>query len=425
MQELYSHFLKHPEICTDTRDIKKGALFFALKGDNFNGNQFAEKALNDGCSLAVIDEPAYKKDERYFLVQDVLGALQQLANHHRKQLSIPVLAITGSNGKTTSKELVNAVLTEKYKVLATKGNLNNHIGVPLTLLQLRKEHEIAIIEMGANHAGEIAAYCQWAMPSHALITNCGKAHLEGFGSVEGVRKAKGELYDWIRETQGILFRNADLDYLFTMSQGITKQVTYGSGAADIRGVVSDPESETLSVAILTPHHECSIQTQLAGVYNLSNVLAAFAIGVHFGIPASTTKNALEAYSPDNSRSQWIQKGTNTILLDAYNANPSSMQAAIMNFRQRDAANKVLLLGAMMELGNESIAEHQMVTDLIAQSNWKAVVLVGGDFKHIQHPYQYFDSVAEAAAWYKEQKFSHTHILIKGSRAMTMEKILED
>ncbi|HNF72989.1 MAG TPA: UDP-N-acetylmuramoyl-tripeptide--D-alanyl-D-alanine ligase, partial [Chitinophagaceae bacterium] len=290
---------------------------------------------------------------------------------------------------------------------------------------IQPDTEIAIIEMGANHAGEIAAYCQWAMPSHALITNCGKAHLEGFGSVEGVRKAKGELYDWIRETQGILFRNADLDYLFTMSQGITKQVTYGSGAADIRGVVSDPESETLSVAILTPHHECSIQTQLAGVYNLSNVLAAFAIGVHFGIPASTTKNALEAYSPDNSRSQWIQKGTNTILLDAYNANPSSMQAAIMNFRQRDAANKVLLLGAMMELGNESIAEHQMVTDLIAQSNWKAVVLVGGDFKHIQHPYQYFDSVAEAAAWYKEQKFSHTHILIKGSRAMTMEKILED
>src|SRR4051812_18290443 len=321
MQELYKHFLKHPEICTDTREIKKGSLFFALKGDNFNANQFAEKALKEGCSLTIIDELQYKKDDRYVLVADVLTTLQQLANYHRKQITIPVIAITGTNGKTTSKELINAVLSEKFKVLATKGNLNNHIGVPLTLLQIKKEHELAIIEMGANHQGEIAALCKIAEPTFGMITNIGKAHLEGFGGAEGVIKAKNELYQYIGQHHGKLFVNADNELLMKLSAQLDK-ITFGIGKeASYQGVLVDSNpfvklkcksnEDKQSLTEKNP-----IETALIGKYNFENILAAACIGHYFNVSEQQIKNGLEKYVPSNNRSQVMQTKKNLVLLDA-------------------------------------------------------------------------------------------------------------
>ena len=431
MQELYSHFLKHPEICTDTREIKKGALFFALKGDNFNGNQFAEKALNDGCSLAVIDEPAYKKDDRFFLVHDVLSALQQLANHHRKQLAIPVLAITGSNGKTTSKELVNAVLTEKYKVLATKGNLNNHIGVPLTLLQIKKEHELAIIEMGANHQGEIAALCKIAEPTFGMITNIGKAHLEGFGGAEGVIKAKNELYQYIGQHQGKLFVNADNELLMKLSVQLDK-ITFGTAAnVNYEGILveSNPfvKLKCKPTEEKQPLHERSqIETSLIGKYNFENILAAACIGHYFKVSEQQIKSGLEKYIPSNNRSQVMQTKNNLVLLDAYNANPSSMNAAIENFAQMDQPQKLVILGDMLELGEESEKEHKQIIELLKQKNILKAILVGPHFiKAANSPFTTFFSTSDEALHYLKQfPVCNTTILVKGSRGIKLEKLVE-
>ena len=427
IETLYELFQKYPQVETDTRHLKPGCIFFALRGDNFNGNQFAKQALEAGAAAAIIDDANAYVDERTILVENTLTTLQQLAKFHRQQFNIPFIAITGSNGKTTSKELVNAVLASAFRTYTTQGNLNNHIGIPLTLLRIQKDAEIAVIEMGANHQEEIAGYCTYALPTHGIITNCGKAHLEGFGGVEGVRKGKGELYDFIRANHGTIFLNQDLDYLHPMSQGIAKVVTYGTKDAQTIGEIKSA-NPFLNVSIQKTSNNntnlfSDIHTQLVGDYNLANVLLAVSVGTHFNVPPEKIKKALEAYQPTNSRSQLIQKNTNTIILDAYNANPSSMQVAIQNFSKLDAAQKVLLLGSMAELGEESMQEHQQLVNLLLSYKWKEVVLVGDGFGELSHPYIQLKNSSEAADWFRSQNFSHTHFLIKGSRSMKMETIL--
>lgn len=419
---LYQLYLQHPSIQTDTRKLKQGDIFFALKGPNFNGNQFASKALEAGAAYAVIDEAQDSPDDRLILVNDTLQTLQDLASYHRDQFSIPFIAITGSNGKTTTKELVSTVLAGHFKTYTTQGNLNNHIGVPLTLLSIKQDAEMAVIEMGANHQKEIAGYCVYTKPTYGIITNCGKAHLEGFGGIEGVRKGKGELYDFIREQEGSIFMYDDYDYLHEMSAGITHKILYGTQQGDIIGTVYTSEP-FLQVSITKGLQGALIKSHLVGAYNLPNILCAIAIGKHFGVPDEKIITAIESYVPSNSRSQMIEKDSNHIILDAYNANPTSMRAAIENFARLSVPDKVMMLGGMMELGEESIAEHQQIVDLIKQYSWKNVVLVGGDFAKAQHPYIYLPDSTAAATWYQQQHFSHTHLLIKGSRSMQMEKIL--
>ena len=420
--DLYDVYVQHPGIQTDTRKLKKGDLYFALKGPNFNGNQFAKQALNAGAAYVILDEPGGFEDDRIIYCEDVLLTLQQLAKYHRQQFNIPFIAITGSNGKTTTKELIHEVLNSTYTTYTTKGNLNNHIGIPLTILSVRMDAEFAVIEMGANHQKEIESYCTYTLPTHGLITNCGKAHLEGFGGVDGVKKGKGELFDFLKANNGSAFIFNDYDYLIEMSKGITTIKTYGTAAAAIVGK-SGIKSELLEVIMTAGTEIKSIQTNLVGAYNLPNVLAAVAIGKYFGVPDEKIKSALENYLPDNSRSQLIEKDSNKIILDAYNANPSSMKVAIENMAKMEAENKVLLLGAMMELGDESLAEHAALIDLIKIYQWNAVVLVGGDFEKTMHPFIYFKNADEAKLWLQEQHYNNTTILIKGSRSMQMEKVL--
>ena len=427
---LYKLYLQFPSIQTDTRKIKKDDLFFALKGANFNGNRFATEALAKGAAYAVVDEFDENTDERIINVPDVLKTLQDLAFHHRSQFmfltsgkNIPFIAVTGSNGKTTSKELIHAVLSSSFKTYTTEGNLNNHIGIPLTILKIKPDAEITIIEMGANHQKEIESYCRYTMPTHGVITNCGKAHLEGFGGEEGVRKGKGELYDYLRLHSGTAFVMWDYDYLQQMSKGIPTVITYGTHNAGVTGNVKS-SSDLLEVSITAGADINSIKTNLVGEYNLPNILLAVAIGKYFKVPDEKIKWALENYIPSNSRSQLIEKDGNKIILDAYNANPTSMKAAIENFARMQGTDKVLLLGGMMELGQESLDEHQNLIDLINKYKWKEVVLVGGDFNKLHHPFSFFENSLQAKAWYKNKNFSSSHILIKGSRSTAMEKVLE-
>jgi UDP-N-acetylmuramoyl-tripeptide--D-alanyl-D-alanine ligase len=422
LPDLYDIYLQHPSIQTDTRKLKKGDIFFALKGPSFNGNLFVKQALDAGAAYAVTDEPLDFSDERIIATEDVLQTLQQLAKYHREQFDIPFIAITGSNGKTTTKELVHEVLSSTYTTYTTKGNLNNHIGIPLTILSVGMDAEMAVIEMGANHQKEIESYCTYTLPTHGIITNCGKAHLEGFGGIEGVQKAKGELYDYIRANNGTIFLMNDYDYLIEMSKGISNIKTYGTADAEIVGV-ADSSKEMLEVNMLKGTDLKNIQTHLVGGYNLPNVLVAVTVGKYFNVPDEKIKASLENYIPSNSRSQLIEKDGNKIILDAYNANPSSMKLAIENIAKLNG-DKILLLGGMMEMGEESLKEHQALIDLIGQYNWKDVVLVGGDFSKINNPYINFANAAEAGKWFKEQQLTNSTILVKGSRSMQMEKVLE-
>ena len=417
--KLYDLYLQHPAVQTDTRKLRPGEIFFALSGPNFNGNTFAQKALDEGAALVVIDDANYNISNKCILVDDVLATLQLLALHHRKQLNIPFLSITGSNGKTTTKELIAAVLQKKYVICATQGNLNNHIGVPLTLLRIKPGTEIAIIEMGANHLREIASYCSIALPTHGLITNCGKAHIEGFGGIEGVRKGKGELYDFLRGTDGIIFRNTDLDYLEQMALGIAQQITYGEHEADYCGKPL-MQDVFLNVALMSPHTGTTIPTRLVGVYNFPNVMASVAVGLHFGVSPDDIRDAIAGYNPDNSRSQWLQQGSNRIIMDAYNANPSSMQAAIINFAAADLQNKMLWLGGMKEMGPEELNEHKALVSLIADNEWSDVILVGKEFRDVNTTYRWFENSAEAAAYIRAHLPVNASILIKGSRGSKME-----
>ena len=421
MEELYRIYRQYPSVQTDTRKLQKGDLYFALKGPHFNGNSFAQKALDQGAAYAVIDEEAYSIEGKTILVADVLETLQQLALHHRKQFKIPFLAITGSNGKTTTKELIHAVLSTTFKTSTTEGNLNNHIGVPLTILRIADSAEMAVIEMGANHQKEIESYCKIALPTHGLITNCGKAHLEGFGGVEGVRKGKGELFDFLRAHDGTIFRMNDYDYLHEMSKGISKVFTYGTSEAAVMGTAM--QSDPFLVVEFTKGFTGTVSTSLVGGYNLPNVLAAVAVGKAFGVADEKIKSAIEAYAPSNSRSQLVKKGTNKVILDAYNANPSSMKVAIENFAKAEGDDKLLVLGAMAELGTESLEEHQAIIAEIERHQWKAILLVGGDFLKTPHAYQSFVNSEEAGEWLKAQNIQDAFLLVKGSRSMQMEKVL--
>jgi UDP-N-acetylmuramoyl-tripeptide--D-alanyl-D-alanine ligase len=426
--ELYQLFLQHPSVQTDTRKLQPGDIFFALKGPNFNGNLFAKQALEAGAAYAVVDEAIDNSDERIIQVDDSLLTLQELAKYHREQFNIPFIAITGSNGKTTTKELVYTVLASHFVTYTTQGNLNNHIGVPLTLLSVQQDAQMAVIEMGANHQKEIEGYCRYTKPTHGIITNAGKAHLEGFGGVEGVKKGKGELYDFLRANNGTAFVYADYDYLADMSKGISHIVQYGTAAGTLQGDVNREATGVsngfLCVKITDGLGKInSINTQLVGDYNLPNILCAAAVGKYFGVPDEKIRSAIESYTPSNSRSQLVQRETNTFILDAYNANPSSMKLAIENFARMTAPNKVLMLGAMMELGTDSLKEHKGIVALIKQYPWKEVVLVGGDFAQAHDGFTFFPDSVQAKEWLEQQGFTNTHFLVKGSRSMRMEKIL--
>ena len=424
IQELYAIYRKHPSVQTDTRKLKAGDIFFALKGGNFNGNHFAKQAIESGASYAVIDEKEFEIEGKTILVADVLDTLQQLAKHHRQQFYIPFLAITGSNGKTTTKELIHAVLSSTFRTSTTEGNLNNHIGIPLTILRIKPDAEIAVIEMGANHPGEIASYCTYAFPTHGLITNCGKAHLEGFGSIEGVKKAKGELFDHLRSlTHGFAFVMWDYDYLREMSKGISGIIKFGT-VEDAHVIGKAVRSEPfLEVEITQGMENGNVKTKLVGDYNLPNVLAAVTVGKNFKVSEEKIREAIAGYEPSNSRSQLKQVGSNKIILDAYNANPSSMRLAIENFAKLNASRKYLILGAMAELGAESIQEHRSLVDLISKYNWAGVVLVGGDFLKLKHPFISFENSAQAAEWWSNENIQDAYLLIKGSRSSQMEKVI--
>ena len=431
---LYDLYSRHSSIQTDTRQLKQGDLFFALKGPNFNGNAFALRALELGAAYAIIDEPvvtpsvtaASTPNDRLILVQDVLGTLHELALYHRRQFDIPFIAITGSNGKTTTKELVHTVLSTTFQTYTTKGNLNNHIGIPLTILSVQRDAEFAVIEMGANHQKEIEGYCQYTLPTHGIITNIGRAHLEGFGGAEGVRKGKGELYDYLRDEGGTAFVLKDSEVLRQMSRGIPHVVTYGTADADFVGRVIPGKDSFLHVE-MTRGLAGSMTTQLVGDYNLPNVLVAVAVGKHFGVPDAKIRQAIAQYTPSNSRSQLIERDGNHIILDAYNANPSSMKAAIENFAKlptdTNTGGKVLVLGAMAELGPESVNEHKGIVDLIGEYPWAQVVLVGGDFLKVDHPYRSFANSAEAAEWFRGAGLKGAWVLVKGSRSSKMEVVL--
>ncbi len=420
--DLYQKYLAHPLVITDTRKLQPGGIYFALKGDNFNGNTFASKALAAGAAYAVIDEAEYNSDERCILVPDVLDTLQQLALHHRQQFVVPFIAITGSNGKTTTKELVAAVLSRQYITYATEGNLNNHIGIPLTLLRIAEGVQMAVIEMGANHQKEIEGYCRVAEPTHGIITNCGKAHIEGFGGIEGVRKGKGELYDYIAAAGGTIFRNTDLDYLQDMGRGVLRQITYGTALGDITGVPV-MNGVFLSVAVKNKDEDSMINTRLVGEYNYPNVMTAVAVGTHFGVPMQEIKAAIESYEPDNSRSQWLQKGSNRIILDAYNANPTSMRAAILNFAGASLAAKTLWIGGMKEMGSAEQYEHKELVSLIAAYQWQDVILVGREFEGVAGNYKWFADSTAAAEYVSKNPPRDSAILIKGSRGSKMELML--
>jgi UDP-N-acetylmuramoyl-tripeptide--D-alanyl-D-alanine ligase len=421
--ELYPIYQKYSTVCTDSRQCSSGSLFFALKGDSFDGNLFAEKALQAGCRYAIVDDPAVVKDNRYLLVDNVLQTLQQLAAYHRQQLKTPVIGITGTNGKTTTKELLAAVLSTKYNLLYTSGNLNNHIGVPLTLLRLTPEHEMAVIEMGANHPGEIRTLTEIAQPDYGIITNVGYAHLEGFGSFEGVVRTKGELYDYLRQTNGKIFIDKGNASLQSIAAGL-EHITYGeSDDAFVSGRVASLhpflsfEWENTGVC-----H--SVSTHLAGGYNLMNMLAAIAVGVYFDVPAASINRAVSEYIPTNNRSQWKKTLHNNLLIDAYNANPSSMQAALENFSSLSARPKAVILGDMLELGAESRNLHISLLDKIAQYGFDQVLLCGTQFAATESAYPCFPDIEALSRYLSINPLQDYHILIKGSHGIHLENIID-
>ncbi|SFS71846.1 UDP-N-acetylmuramoyl-tripeptide--D-alanyl-D-alanine ligase [Lutibacter maritimus] len=415
IDQLYKLFEESYLIDTDTRKIREGSLFFALKGENFNGNSFAISALENGAKFAIIDELKYHTHPNTILVPNVLETLQSLANFHRKKLNIPIIALTGSNGKTTSKELINAVLSKKYKTTATVGNLNNHIGVPLTLLSITSTTDIGIIEMGANHLKEIETLCKIAEPNFGYITNFGKAHLEGFGSVEGVIKAKSELYDFLRENDGIAFVNYDDPIQIIQSEKINS-IKFNNEI--IQFIEANP-----FVKVLFKNTE--IESNLIGKYNFNNIAAAISIGNYFNVSLNKIKEGIENYTPSNNRSQIIERGTNKIILDAYNANPSSMSAALENFNQLKASKKVVFLGDMFELGSESLIEHQKIADLVSSYNFNEVYLIGKAFSTTSAKNAFiYDSFEAFKTSTLTLNISHATILIKGSRGMALERILD-
>lgn len=431
--QLHSLYLNSTGVTTDTRKIEKGNIFFALKGEKFNANTFAAQALEQGAAYAVVDEISdggwrQKYADRLVLVPDVLTTLQQLAGYHRTQLKCPVLAITGSNGKTTTKELIATVLAKKFKVYATRGNLNNHIGIPLTLLSINKDDaEFAVIEMGANHQGEIASYCTYTNPAYGLITNVGLAHTEGFGGFEGVVKGKTELYRHLAASGGKVFVSADNEILMEKSSVVKERITYGqSASAYCKGNIEEG-GDFLRVTVEEGGKQIGMSTNLVGGYNFENVMSAICIGKYFGVEMEKIKEALAVYTPTNNRSQKMAYGSNTIILDAYNANPSSMTEALKNFEKTAGENKVVILGEMMELGIYAEEQHHKIKDMVSQMHLAKRIFVGGGFAFLKNDPSviYFEKTPELKEWFKIQNFSNSLILIKGSRKNELEKILAE
>lgn len=422
--ELYQKFKTCSGFSTDTRKIGENVMFFALKGDKFNANSFAQEALTKGAKYVVIDEAAFALDERCILVGDVLYTLQKLANFHRQHLNIPFVGMTGSNGKTTSKELVATVLSKKFKTYYTKGNLNNHIGVPLTLLGIDESYEIAVIEMGANHQGEIRDLCNICEPTHGFITNIGKAHLEGFGGIEGVKKGKGELFDFLEKSGGTVFVNNKSEVLVTMASARKFKERKDYLIASDEQVLMLQDSPLVVFAA----NGNSYETHLPGSYNFENIAAALAIGSYFGVPTNLANEAVSEYNPDNNRSQIIEKGTNSILLDAYNANPSSMSASIQNFiNLKTDKQKVVILGDMLELGDEAPAEHRAIGELIAKGDFSLVILFGelmaSALVSLPNAF-YFTDKFSLHNWLIDKQLNNSYILIKGSRGVSLETTLQ-
>jgi len=430
IEELYQLYrAANNLVCTDTRNIIPGSIFFALKGANFNGNSFANEALNQGCKYAVVDESPEKPHTNIVVVPNVLLTMQQLATHHRRQFDIPVIGLTGSNGKTTTKELMAAVLSSKFKVHATAGNLNNHIGVPLTLLSMPLNTQVAIIEMGANQPNDIGELCQIAEPTHGLITNIGRAHLEGFGSVKGIMRAKGQLFDFIRSHGGEVFVHISDPVVKEMASGIP-QFTYSSDdqPADVSGKIASPELQVKFEWSTANQSANKVQTQLTGGYNLPNLLAAVSLGVYFQIEDAAINAALSAYTPKNNRSQIQKTAHNTLILDAYNANPSSMEKALRDFAAIPVrGGKMVILGDMLELGQTSTAEHMHLISLLGQLEITGI-LVGREFcaaaKQVQSSIPTFEATAGAREHLKSYSPKNTNILIKGSRGIQLEKLVD-
>ena len=433
-EQLYQIYQQHPLITTDTRKITPGSLFFALKGDKFDANTFAQQALEAGAAYAVIDNPQYQTSDKCLLVDDVLTTLQDLARHHRRQLAIPVVGLTGTNGKTTTKELINAVLSQHFNTVATQGNLNNHIGVPLTILGITKEHEMAVIEMGANHIKEIELLCSIAQPTHGLITNVGKAHLEGFGSLEGVKIAKGELYDFLAGHNGVAFINSNNPILMAM-QGARKftasPVFYGDQLDDLVSGEITENAPLLSLGWTnnTTGEDYAVKTQLTGAYNLDNILAAISIGLYFKMPATEINAGIEGYQPKNNRSQVVKTATNTLICDYYNANPSSMAVAIENIGKITASRKVLILGDMFEMGAEAAAEHKGIIEKALATPVDERIFVGKEFmrqkvKGERQRVTFYETAEDAIAALKASPIKNSTILIKGSRGMALERLVE-
>ena len=430
-EELHQLFINcEQKITTDTRKIEKGAIFFALKGDNFNANSFAQQAISQGCAYAIVDDEKISDGKCILLVDDVLNALQQLAKYHRQQLKTTIIGITGSNGKTTNKELIHAVLSKKYNTYATKGNLNNHIGVPLTLLALKPEHQMAIVEMGANHQGEIEFLSDLTDPDFGMITNIGKAHLEGCGGIEGVKKGKSELYKYIKLKAGKIFINGNDDVLSGLCHDIEK-ICYGENENfDVYGKLylnSEYVEFKWNVKHKSIESQPLLKTQMFGQYNFINLLCAACIGNYFGVEEQLINEALVNYLPEMNRSQVKKTNSNTLILDAYNANPSSMSLAIDNFNKQSFENKVVILGDMLELGDYSMQEHERICVQITKCNFNKVLLVGMQFCALKDKFANFvfcENIEKLKATLNDNRISDSAVLIKGSRGIQLEKIVE-
>lgn len=426
IKQLYNIFIKNQKIATDTRKDNTEAIFICLKGENFNGNKFAKKAVENGAKHVIIDDPDYYFPPECILVHDSLDTLQKLAEYHRNKLNLPIIGITGSNGKTTTKELISSVLSKKYSCLSTSGNLNNHIGVPLTILSIKpRHHDIAVIEMGANHIGEISKLCSIAKPGFGLITNIGKAHLEGFGGYKGVIKAKSELYDHIKKNNGTLFVNQDNQLLTGLSEN-SKVISYGiKKKYNCTGSIKE-SSPLLKINWLHSDHTRVIQTKLFGSYNFENLMAAICIGKYFDVNEKDIVQAIESYIPKNQRSQVIWGKNNYIIQDSYNANPSSMLAGIKEFVKIKKENKILILGDMLELGKESLTEHTAIIEFIKKQRFEKVILVGEHFSEAARKTGFlsFTDVYEVINWLKTKKPRDKTFFVKGSRGIKLEYIIE-
>ena len=423
IEEIYRLFLRFPQISIDSRNVIPGSVFFGIKGDKFDGNKFAVEALNHGAAYAVTDDRSLSADSRHILVSDTLETLQKLASIHRSRVAAKIIGVTGSNGKTTTKELIGNVLSSTFKTVITRGNLNNHIGVPMTLLSVKEDTSFAVVEMGANHPGEIASLCKIARPDFGIITNIGKAHLEGFGNFQGVIKAKSELYSFIRQSGGTVFVNRDNELLWELSAGMNI-FSYGSSIkADCTGEITEKDP-SIAIAWHSGLQHGSLKTRLYGDYNFENVMAAVSVGLFFGINAEDIDQAISSYQPENNRSQITRTDHNILLLDAYNANPSSMSTALNNFRNYTASSKMIILGDMMELGDTSLEEHREIVALIRKFSFNRVCFIGEQFSEAAKGGQElcFAGIQQAEKWFRDNPVRNMTIMLKGSRKMMLEKL---